>query len=473
MRRWIQACVVVVALLGLGRSAAAEAPRPNIIYIMADDLGYGELGSYGQKLIETPNLDRLAREGLRFTRFYAGSTVCAPSRSVLMTGKHTGHTTVRGNGGRNRTDDPQMLREGDFTVAEMLQRAGYKTGLVGKWGLGLEGSEGHPNRQGFDYFFGFLNQSHAHNHYPSFLWRNQEKVDLPNDLVPMGEVGQGYSKNRKVYASDLFAREAEEFIERNQDQPFFLFFSLVLPHANNERTRALGNGAEVPDLGPYQGKDWSEQLKGHAAMITRMDSQVGHLMALLGKLGIDQKTLVMFTSDNGPHKESGQDPTFFDPNGPLRGYKRDLFEGGVRVPFIARWPGKIAPGTSDHVGYFGDLFATAAELAGEPAPEGLDSISFVPTLLGRTSAQKKHPYLYWEFHEGGFTQGILLGERWKGIRVKRLDAPIQVYDLANDPGEEHDIAAREPERVAEFRRLFTEARTDSPIWPIKEAPLRP
>jgi arylsulfatase A-like enzyme len=465
--------LLTLAAPGL-QTGGAEAPktdraRPNIIFILADDLGYGELGCYGQKIIQTPNLDRMAAEGLRFTRFYAGSTVCAPSRSVLMTGQHMGHTRVRGNAsGTQRT--AQMLRDEDFTVAELLKKGGYRTGLIGKWGLGMPGDEGHPNKQGFDYFFGYLSQVHAHNHFPSYLWRNNEKVPLPNDLAPMGQDGAGYSTNRAAYAGDEFAREALEFVEKHRSEPFFLYLSLVVPHANNERNRALGNGAEVPDFGPYQHEPWTEQLKGHAAMITRMDGDIGRLLARLRELGLAENTLVMFTSDNGPHKESGQNPDFFDPNGPLRGFKRDLFDGGIRVPAITWKPGTIKPGTTDHVAYFGDVMATFAEITGQKAPEGLDSISFLPTLAGNQAAQRTHEHLYWEFHEGGFTQGALIGGRWKGIRLKRLDAPIQVYDLSSDPGEEKNLASEQPARVERFKKLFAEGRKDSAEWPVKEAP---
>lgn len=466
---WLAAFLAAPALFpSMAAEPSPNRARPNIIFILADDLGYGELGCYGQKLIQTPQLDRMAAEGLRFTRFYAGSTVCAPSRSVLMTGRHMGHTRVRGNAsGAQRT--AQMLRDEDFTIAELLKRAGYRTGLIGKWGLGLPGDEGHPNKQGFDYFFGYLSQVHAHNHFPDHLWRNDEKVPLPNRIVPMSQDGAGYSTNRLVYAGDEFAREALEFVEKNRAEPFFLYLALVVPHANNERNRALGNGAEVPDLGAYKAEPWSEQLKGHAAMITRMDAGIGRLLARLRELGLAENTLVLFSSDNGPHKESGQDPNFFDPNGPLRGFKRDLYDGGIRVPMIAWKPGTIKPGTTSHVAYFGDVMATFAEITNQKAPDNLDSISFLPTLADNPKSQRTHDYLYWEFHEGGFTQGALLQGRWKGIRVKRLDAPVQIFDLEGDPGEQNDLAASHPERVEEFRRLFVTARTDSPEWPIKEA----
>ena len=463
MRLWIAALFVAVAAL-----ARAQATKPNIIFILADDLGYGELGSYGQKLIATPHVDRLAAEGMRFTQFYAGSTVCAPSRSVVMTGLHMGRTRVRGNAGPGNTA-AQMLRTGDVTVAGVLQRAGYATGLVGKWGLGLVDDEGEPRRHGFDYHYGFLSQTHAHNHFPSFLWRNGVKVPLPNDLVPVGAVeGTGYATKRIAYAGDLFAGEAQAFVERNRDRPFFLFLSLTSPHANNERSRVLGDGNEVPDLGPYADRPWNEAQKAHAAMITRLDWDVGELLAQLRRLGLDEKTLVVFSSDNGPHREGGPsyDPAFFQASGPLAGIKRSLTDGGIRVPFIARWPGRIRPGSvSTHVGYFGALMATFAEVAGAKPLPNLDSISLVPTLLGRTG-QRRHEFLYWEFYEDGVSQAVLLGDRWKGIRLKNPRAPLQLYDLANDLGETTDVAAKEPNVAERLVRIMREAHVDNEHWKL-------
>ncbi|WP_414661094.1 arylsulfatase [Horticoccus sp. 23ND18S-11] len=452
----------------------AQAPKPNIIFILADDLGYGELGSYGAKLIETPHLDRMAAEGMRFTQFYAGSTVCAPSRSVLMTGLHTGHTRVRGNaGGRNM--DAQSLQQGDVTVARVLKDAGYATGLVGKWGLGENDQPGEPRRQGFDYFYGYLSQTHAHNHYPSFLWRNGEKVPLPNDLVQVGPTpGAGYSTKRLVYGGDLFAAEAQAFVERNQAKPFFLFYSVVTPHANNERSRELGEGNEVPDQGIYAGKPWPESMKNHAAMITRLDRDVGALFAQLKRLGLDERTLVLFSSDNGPHKEGGPnyDPVFFTASGPLQGIKRSMTDGGIRVPFIARWPGKIKGGTvSNHVGYFGDLMATWSEVGGAKAPGALDSVSLAPTLLGR-GPQAKHPHLYWEFYEQGVSQALLIDGRWKAIRLKTLAAPVQLFDVANDIGERTDVAAKNPAIVARAVELMKTARVDNEHWKLSSPPAR-
>ena len=452
----------------------SAAPRPNIIFILADDLGYGEIGCYGQKIIQTLRIDQMAREGMRFTQFYAGATVCAPSRSVLMTGQHHGHTRVRGNAGK-ANPLAQSLRSNDVTVAKVLQATGYKTALIGKWGLGdvAAAEQGLPRRHGFDYFFGYLNQHHAHNHYPDYLWRNEEKVPLPNDRVAVGDQGGGYATNGTVYADDLFADEAVKFISQNQAQSFFLFLSLVVPHANNERNRELKDGAEVPDDGPYGNKPWPKPNRGHAAMITRMDGYVGRILDELKRLKLDERTLVVFTSDNGPHKESGNSVEFFNSSGLLRGIKRDLTDGGIRVPFIAWWPGTVKAGKlSEHVGYFGDFFATAAELAGLAAPANLDSISFVPTLRGRTLGQKKHEFLYFEFHEKGFSSAAVLNGRWKGIRMERTNAPIELYDLKRDITEKHNVAAEHPKVVTRVARYLATARTDSADWPIKLPPTK-
>lgn len=442
------------------------AARPNIIFILADDLGYGDLGSYGQKLIQTPQLDRMAAEGMRFTQFYAGSTVCAPSRSVLMTGRHLGYTTVRGNAGALGAA-AQTLAKDEMTVAHVLKRAGYATGLIGKWGLGENGSAGAPEKQGFDYFFGFLNQTHAHNHYPDFLWRNGERVKLANDRVPVGPVdGAGYATKRVAYAGDLFFQETKEFIERNKAQPFFLYLALVTPHANNERSRELGDGQEVPSYGAYADKSWPDVQKGQAAMITRMDAGIGEVVAQLKQLGLDQNTVIMFSSDNGPHREGGplQNPDFFAASGPLTGLKRSLTEGGIRVPFIVRWPGKIKAGSvSGHVGYFGDALATFAELAGVSAPTPNNSVSLVPELLGR-SAQVKHDHLYWEFFEKGFSQAVVLGDRWKGIRLLTRDAPLRVFDLKADLAETKDVAAEQPAVAARIAEIMRTGRVDNAFW---------
>ena len=457
---------VLISLLFSACLASAATPGPNIIFILADDLGYGDLGSYGQKIIRTPHLDQLAAEGMRFTQFYAGNTVCAPSRSVLMTGLHMGHTRVRGNAGLENPE-AQLLRAGDVTVARVLQTAGYTTALIGKWGLGNAGDEGEPRKHGFDYSFGFLNQTHAHNHYPDFLWRNGERVALPNVVTQVGPVaGTGYATQRVVYASDLFFDEARDFIARSKTRPFFLYLALTVPHANNERARVLGDGQEVPSYGPYADQPWPDAQKGQAAMITRMDARVGDLIAQLKTLGLDDNTLVIFSSDNGPHREGGplHNPEFFAASGPLNGTKRALTDGGIRVPWIARWPGKIKAGAvSAHVGYFGDVMATFVELTGATAPKILDSISLVPELLGR-GEQAKHPYLYWEFYEKGFSQAVLLEDRWKGIRLLKPSAPIRLFDLQHDLGEKTDLAAQQPELVARVAAVMREAHVDNEFW---------
>ena len=434
--------------------------RPNIIFIMADDLGYGDLGCYGQKTIKTPNIDRLAEEGMKFTDHYAGSTVCAPSRCCLMTGLHTGHALIRANGN-------VPLRPSDVTVAELLKRKGYTTGIIGKWGLGEPGTTGIPNKQGFDYWFGYLNQRHAHNYYPEYLWRNEEKFKLSNEVnhVIGGQdrTPGGVATKRVEYSHDLFAAEALGFVEENKDKPFFLYLPFTIPHANNE---AGDKGMEVPSFGQYADKDWPEPQKGHAAMITRLDGDVGKLMALLKKLDLDENTIVMFSSDNGPHKEGGADPAFFKASGPLQGYKRALYEGGIRVPMIARWPGRIKAGsTSDHASAFWDFLPTCCELAGAEIPEGIDGISMVPTLMGRRR-QKKHDALYWEFHEQGKKQAVRM-DNWKGVRLnvaKNPDGPIELYNLKNDIGEKNNIANRNPEIVAKIEKLMKSARTPSEHW---------
>lgn len=445
---------------------ASAADRPNLIWIMADDLGYGELGCYGQKVISTPNIDRMAAEGMRFTHVYAGATVCAPSRSVLMTGQHHGHTRVRGNAGQSNPI-AQSLRPGDTTVARVLQQSGYRTALIGKWGLGDTGAAevGLPRKQGFDEFFGYLNQHHAHNHFPSYLWRDETRVPLPNKITPVGYSGAGFATEAVQFADDLFAAAANKFVIDNKSRPFFLYWSMVIPHANNERTRALKNGAQVPDFGPYSDSDWPDPDKGHAAMIDRMDSYVGRMLATLKEHGLAEKTLVIFTSDNGPHNESNHDLKRFNPSGPLTGIKRSLTDGGIRVPFVAWWPGKVAAAsTSEHVGYFGDWMATATELAGANLPDGCDSISLVPTLLGKPDTQKLHEFLYWEFHEGGFKQAALYKGRWKGIRTGGPDARVKLFDQQLDVAESHDVAEQHPDIAAVLGKYLSSARSESADW---------
>ena len=446
-------------------SAAAADEKPNIIFIMADDLGYGDLGCFGQKVIRTPNIDRMASEGLRFTDCYAGSTVCAPSRCVLMTGYHTGHALVRGNA-------RLPLRPGDVTVAELLKEAGYTTGIVGKWGLGEPDSTGIPNRQGFDYWFGYLNQRHAHNYYPEYLWRNEEKFPLRNQVNHViggsDRTPGGVATKRVEYSHDLVTKEALAFLDRTKDQKFFLYLPYTIPHANNE---AGNKGMEVPSHEPYEDRDWPEPQKGHAAMITRMDRDVGRLLARLEKLGIDEQTIVFFTSDNGPHREGGATPTFFNSSGPLQGYKRSLHDGGIRVPGIARWPGKIKAGaTSDLPWYFADFLPTACQLAGAEVPAGIDGISIVPTLLGK-GRQKRHEFMYWEFHEGRSSKQAVRMGHFKAVR-NNPSAPIQLYDLRTDLPEAHNIAAGHPAVVAKIADYLKTARTESKVWPLRDAPAK-
>lgn len=455
---------ITALLLFASLTASAADRKPNIVFILADDLGYGDLGCYGQTMIATPMIDRLASQGMRFTQAYAGATVCAPSRCSLMTGLHGGHARIRGN-----KDVP--LRPEDVTVAKILKDAGYATALIGKWGLGDPGSTGIPTRQGFDYFFGYTNQTHAHNSWPEYLWRNEEKVVLQNKLPEGAKTrhGEGVSEKKVEFSNELFIREAGQYIQSNKAKPFFLYLALTAPHANNEGKQ---NGIEVISDAPYTDKPWPQNEKNKAALVAWLDGAVGRVMESLKEAGIDQDTLVLFTSDNGPHKEGGSDPAFFKASGPLRGIKRDLYEGGIRVPFIARWPGKIAAGvTSDAQFAFWDFLPTAAELAGasDKVPPKLDGISFVPTLLGKP--QTPHEYLYWEFHERGFTQAIRAGN-WKAVR-HGTTAPIELYDLSKDLGEASNVTGEHPQVVARMQTLFSQARVDSPEFPITDRPRKP
>jgi len=448
----LQAVGIAAAVSFILCAACATAPRrvvrdqPNIIFIMADDLGYGDLGCYGQSVIKTPHIDKLAQEGLRFTQCYAGSTVCAPSRSVLMTGQHTGHTTVRGNfgkggvqglgGGQGRVP----LAAQDITVAEVLKQAGYKTGMTGKWGLGEPNTTGQPNAQGFDAWFGYLNQRRAHTYYPSFIWRNRERVDLPGNT----------DKKKTQYTHDMFTDFALEFIRTNQKKPFFLYLPYCIPHSKYE----------IPSTDPYTDKAWDSDEKVHAAMVTRMDRDVGRLLALLGELDIDQQTIVFFCSDNGAAKRwEGR----FDSSGALRGRKRDMYEGGIRTPMLVRWPGQIKAGTeSDLAWYFADVLPTLAEIAGAETPTGIDGVSVLPTLLGKKQDLSQR-FLYWEFFERGFQQAVRW-RNWKAIRLKP-GQPLALYDLSKDLGETQDVASQHAQVVAQIEAYLQSARTESHYFP--------
>ena len=440
-------------------SAAAAADRPNIIYILADDLGYGDLGSYGQKLITTPHLDQLATEGMRFTQHYSGATVCAPSRSAFLEGLHGGHASVRGN------QPPHLTDPNRVTVAETLRDAGYATAAIGKWGVGHPPPLEDPQRHGFDHFFGYINMWHAHNAFPPFLYRNGERVELagnefdPAHPFPDKPEGTGVALNPTTFAPDLIEDEAVAFIRDHQSAPFFLYLALNLPHNNGEARRAIGDGQQAPPTGEFADRvGWSEPDRGFARMIRHIDNTVGRISTELDALGLSENTVLIFGSDNGPH-ENDRDPERFDCNGPLRGTKRDLSEGGVRVPLIVRWPGEVAAGAvSDHVNAMWDFFPTFAEIAGAPIPSDLDGISFLPTLRGR-SDQPQHGYLYWEFHEQGGKQAVRRGP-WKAVRTHIKDDQPEVFELFNlddDLGETTNLASTRPDIAVELRALMTEA----------------
>jgi arylsulfatase A-like enzyme len=451
--------------------------KPNIIFILADDLGYGDLGITGQSKIETPNLDRLAKEGMLFTNHYSGSTVCAPSRSALLTGLHTGHTPVRGNF--------EVVPEGQYplpdtllTIPKVMKNAGYATGAFGKWGLGFVGTSGDPNNQGFDQFFGYNCQRYAHRYYPEYLWGNDQKIYLQgNDWT-----------NKETYAPEIIHIKSLEFLENNKEQAFFMFVPMVIPHAElavaeDDIFQKYRNkfGEEKEHIAP-QGGDYGPDMKipgyqsvkypraAYAAMVENLDRQVGEIIEKLEELGIRENTIIAFASDNGPHQEGGNDPDFFNSNGEYRGYKRDLYEGGIKTSLIVNWPGKIKAGSiSDHISAFWDLLPTFAELAGEKIDTNLDGISFVPTLLGKPG-QIQHDYLYWEFIEQGGKQAIRKGA-WKAVRLnlkKEANPPIELYNLDEDPAESNNIADLHPDIVLEMSKLFQEAHIPNPEFKLFE-----
>ncbi len=442
-RRMFLSSLAAPALL-----SAQTQSKPNIIFVLADDLGFGDLGCFGQQLIQTPNIDRLATEGMRFTDAYAGSTVCAPSRCCLMTGFHTGHALVRGNGNR------PPLGEADITVAEALKPVGYKTGCFGKWALGEAQTSGVPNLQGFDEFYGYYSQTHAHTYYPTHLWRN-----MTYQLIR-----ENRGARQDAYSHDLVTDAAFEWIDTVAGDPFFCYLAYTIPHADNELGADTGDGQPVPDYGIYADKPWPNPEKGFAAMITRMDRDVGRLMDLLQQKGVDENTLIIFSSDNGPHKEGGHSPNFFESQGGLRGIKRDFYEGGIRVPTLARWPGKVKAGSvSAHPWANWDFLATACELAGVKAPP-TDGVSIVPTLLGKP--QKEHEYLYWEMDmPNGGMQAVRMG-KWKGVRYA-AKTPIEVYDLSEDLAERNDLAKKHPEIVKRVEEAFRDAHVNSPHFPLR------
>jgi arylsulfatase A-like enzyme len=467
--------------------------QPNIIFILADDLGYGDVGVYGQQNFETPNLDRLAHGGMKFLQHYSGSTVCAPSRSALMTGQHTGHTFIRGNSERGFTLDKEgqyPLAPEEITIAEVLKKGGYATGAFGKWGLGYPGSEGDPTKQGFDEFFGYNCQRVAHNYYPTHLWDNLTKTPLK------GNDGE----TKTVYAPLIIHEKALSFIEKNKGRPFFMYYPSVIPHAELaapekyiEKYRGKfmpekeyvkkGNSSPHPKVNPesinnYNVGGYNSQKESHAAfaaMVSLLDEQVGQIIDKVDDLGIAENTLIIFSSDNGPHLEGGADPEYFGSNGPLRGYKRDLYEGGIRVPTLAYWPSQITPNSkSDHISAFWDFFPTATEIAGlDYNSSKIDGISFLPELKGEN--QKKHPYLYWEFLEKGGRQAVRMNQ-WKAVRMnmsKNPDSPIELYNVHQDIGEQENLAVQYPEVLKEISRIMNKEHISSRIFQFEFEKTKP
>lgn len=458
----LRCCVLILAVVssivygGLAR-AQQKTARPNIVFILADDMGYADLGAYGQKLIKTPHLDRMAEEGIRFTQHYAGSSVCAPSRSVLMTGEHTGHTYVRGNYAWH-TEGNVPLPENTATVARLLQQRGYRTGIFGKWGLGGPKSGGGPNSQGFDESLCYLDQREAHDYYPTHLWKNEEEMPLDGN-----EDG-----GKAIYSHDIFMDGAMQFIRDHAESPFFLYLPITLPHGRYEG----------PDNRPYTDEPWSENERHYAAMITRLDRDVGKVLTLLHDLDIDDNTIVFFTSDNGPVRHISKR---FNSNGIFRGHKTELYEGGIRVPLVVKWSQRITPGqTTDHLSAFQDFLPTACELAGVPIPDHIDGISYLPVLEGRLP-KKQHDYLYWEYFEYNYnwketvegrprnyldSQALRMG-KWKGIRTGLYDDPyarIALFDLENDPSETSDVSVSHPEIIKQLKTVLDTVRNDVPYF---------
>jgi arylsulfatase A len=462
----LAACAALISILAacathvaVSPQRQAIAPRPNIVIIQADDLGYGDLSAYGQAQFQTPSIDRLATEGIRFTQYYAGSTVCAPSRTALMTGFHTGHAWIRGNG-------ELPLREEDVTVAMALREAGYRTAVIGKWGVGRPGTTGQPDKKGFEYAFGFLDHRHAHRQFTDHLYRNNQRIetDVEHD-----------------YVNDLFTREAAAFIEKPDARPFFLYLNYTVPHAelrvpDDSLAPMRGKFPETPYVNPAADarttgpddvslgyRSQPTPKAAFAAMIIRMDRDIGDLMDLVHRRGLDARTLVLFISDNGPHQEGGAEPAFFKSSGGLRGIKRDLYEGGIRVPMIARWLETIPCGrVSAHPWAHWDIFPTLAELAGAAVPSNLDGLSMTRALRGEP--QPTHDYFYWEFHERGFQQAVRMGS-WKAVRLKK-DAPLELYNLDTDPFEQHDVAPAQADVVKRIETYLRTARTENPLWPV-------
>lgn len=458
---------------GVGCTAKKDASEweksPNVIYIMADDLGIGDIRPYGQKFIETPNLDRMAAQGMLFTQAYSGTAVSAPSRASLMTGLHTGHTFIRGN----MRIDPEgqvPMPAGTYTLAQLFHDNGYATGCFGKWGLGYPGSESDPMKVGFDEFFGYNCQTQAHDYYPDHLWDGTHRVEFP----------ENYQQQEGTYSGDLIHQRALRFIRNQADRPFFAFLSYTIPHAELVLPQDAVYQRYCELIPAEDDKPWAEKdptrrgaygaaerpLAAFASMVTRLDRFAGEVMDLVDSLGIAGNTIIIFTSDNGPHREGGANPDYFDSYGPYRGIKRDLYEGGIRCPMIIRCPGHIAQGSiNDHQLAFWDMMPTFAEAIGTTPKAATDGISFLPTLLGR-DGQQEHDYLYWEFHENGGKQAIRVGD-WKGVRLN-VGVPekttFELYDLSSDIHEDHDLSAKHPELVEQLSKKMDEVRTQSELF---------
>lgn len=464
MRRYflISFLFCTASLINFGQS------KPNIVFILADDLGYGDLSCFGSTLIETPHIDQLAENGMRFTQFYAGTSVCAPSRASLLTGQHTGHTPIRGNF--------EIMPEGQFplpdsayTIAEMMRDAGYATGDFGKWGLGYPGSEGAPNKQGFDSFFGYNCQRQSHNYFPDHLWNDDERVDYPNT-----------AERLQYYAPDIIQEKALAFIARHRQQPFFLFLSYTLPHAALQlpakdsifeyyKKKFHEQPQSIPAV--WDGSGYQPQAYPHAAyaaMVSKLDQYVGQVMEQIKTLNLEKNTLVIFTSDNGPHREGGNDPAFYNSSAGFRGIKRDLYEGGIRTPTIVYWPSVINnPRVSAMPAAFWDWMPTFASVAGAPPPSRTDGISLLPTLTGKNK-QRQHSFLYWEFHEDGGSQAVRMG-KWKGVRLKAMvqpDAPIALYDLSTDRGESKDVAFKNPKIIKRTKQIMEREHVENASFPF-------
>lgn len=490
----------VVSLIVIGWLCASFTPRqaviakPNIIYIYADDMGYAELGCYGQQKIRTPNLDQLASEGIRFTQHYTSMPVCAPARCMLLTGKHSGHSYIRGNyemgGFADSLEGGQMpLYPGAFTLGRMLQQSGYKTACIGKWGMGMANTTGNPNEQGFDYFYGYLDQKQAHNFYPTHLWENGKPdrlnnpvIDVHRKLTPETATPEAFAYYRgNDYAIDKMAQKAQAFVRQNKNNPFFLYLPFTVPHVSLQAPEAAvkeyigkfndGQTAERPYLGQQGYASTPYPRATYAGMITYMDKQVGQLMQLLKDLKIEDNTIVLFSSDNGATFNGGVEAAYFNSVGGLRGLKMDVYEGGIREPMLARWPGNIKAGqVTDHVSVQYDLLATLAELVGYKQPFATDGLSFLPTLLGQSTAQKQHPFLYWEYPEKGGQLAIRMGN-WKAVKTnvrKNRTGPWELYDLARDVSERTNLAAQHPDLIQQFNAIVAREHTPTHVneWEI-------